>query len=75
MMQDRERSLANASTMSGIGQVIARTAVELHPIAGFASNNPEAIVLNLVEPCLARGRSWGSRWEARPNETCRIKKL
>ena len=58
-----------------IGQVIARTAVELYPIAGFASNNPEAIVLNLVEPCLARGRSWGSRWEARPNETCRIKKL
>jgi len=25
-------------------------------VAGFASNNPEAVVLDLVKPCLARGR-------------------
>jgi|GraSoiStandDraft_30_1057271.scaffolds.fasta_scaffold2376497_1 hypothetical protein len=32
-----------------IGEIIARSVVEPHPFARFASNNPEPIVLDLVQ--------------------------
>jgi hypothetical protein len=41
------------------GQVIARPAVQFHPLAGLASDNPEAIVLDFVQPDGARRRLRG----------------
>jgi len=36
-----------------VGQVLARTAVELHPIAVLARDHAEAVVLDLMQPHLA----------------------
>ena len=35
-----------------VGQVVTRPAVELHPLAFFAGDHPEAVVLDLVHPLL-----------------------
>jgi hypothetical protein len=52
MMQERERSLATASTMSGKRHVrsLPGRLYQFHPLAGLASNLPEAIVLDFVQP-------------------------
>ena len=39
------------------GEVVARTAIEPHPLAVLAGNDAEAIVLDLVQP-LAAGRQF-----------------
>jgi hypothetical protein len=36
-----------------VGQVIARPAVEPHPLSILAGNDPEAIVLDFMQPWLA----------------------
>ena len=33
-----------------VGQVIPRAAVQLHPLADFASDNSKAVVLDFVQP-------------------------
>jgi hypothetical protein len=73
MMKERERSLATASTMEreAIGEIIARSAVEPHPFAGLASNNPEPVVLDLVQPQLPGWRGRGIGGKAWRNETRR----
>ena len=42
-----------------MGQVIARAAIEFHPLLDFASDNPKPVVLDLVQPPLA-GRWFSS---------------
>jgi hypothetical protein len=54
-----------------IGQVIARPAVELHPFAVLARDDAEAVVLDFVQPLLARGRLRSIDREARRNEPSR----
>ena len=49
-------------------EIIARTAIEPHPLAVLASNDAEAIVLDLVQPLAARGQLIGFGWEARRDE-------
>jgi len=39
-----------------VGQIVAWTAVELHPLAGLASDNPKAVLLDLVQPVFAGRR-------------------
>jgi hypothetical protein len=36
-----------------VGQVVTRTAVELHPLANLASDNAETVVLDLMQPISA----------------------
>jgi hypothetical protein len=45
-----------------VRQVIARPAVEAHPIAGLGSNESEAIMLDLVQPDVAGGSTQGCGW-------------
>jgi hypothetical protein len=61
MIKDCERSLATASTIRG-SQVIARSAVEPHPFAGLASNNPEPVVLDFMQPDGGRRAAAGLMW-------------
>jgi hypothetical protein len=42
-----------------LGQIIARPAVEPHPVAILACDNPEAIVLDFVQPQVAGGQLVG----------------
>jgi hypothetical protein len=72
-LQDRERSLAIASTMSGksVGQVITWSAVELHPFAVLARDDAEPVVLDFAQPLYARRRLRGIDGEARRNEPSR----
>ena len=56
MMQERERSRASASTISGKRSV---RSLEPDAIAVLAGDDPEAVVLDLVQPQLARGRVRG----------------
>jgi hypothetical protein len=42
-----------------VGEVVARPAVELHPVAALAGDDPEAVVLDLVQPIIAGGRLRG----------------
>ena len=46
-----------------LGQVIARPAVELDPLVDLASDNPEAVVLDLVQPPPRRKSAAGRWWE------------
>jgi len=45
--QARERLDDQGET---VGQVIARPAVELHPLAVLAGDHPEAVVLDFMQP-------------------------
>ena len=47
------------------------SAVKLRSSSPLASNHSEAVVLDLVHPQLAGGRTKGSCWKARPNEAGR----
>ena len=50
------------------GQVVSRTAVEFHPLAVLAGDDPEAVVLDFVQPQITRRRPWSFSWEARRDE-------
>jgi len=54
-----------------VGQVIARTAVELHPFSTLAGDNSEAVMLDFVQPPLARRRFSGGCGKAGPDKTSR----
>jgi hypothetical protein len=54
-----------------VGQVGARPAVELHPLAFLAGDHPEAVVLDLMQPLFAGRRLWGWGRQARRYETRR----
>ena len=49
-------------------QVVARTAVQLHPLAILAGDYPEAIVFYLVQPLITRWRARGCCGKAWGNE-------
>jgi hypothetical protein len=69
MMQDRERSRASASTIRGNrGVRVARTAIELHPMAILARDDPEPVMLDFVQPRLAGRWVRGGCGEARGDE-------
>jgi hypothetical protein len=42
-----------------LGQVVARSAVELDPLAALAGDHPKTVVLDLVQPHFAGGRARG----------------
>jgi hypothetical protein len=54
-----------------VGEVVARTAIELHPPAVLASDQPEAVVFYLVQPRLAGRWLRGGCRKARRDETRR----
>jgi hypothetical protein len=54
-----------------VGQVVARPAVELHPIAVLARDDPEAVMLDFVQPRLAGRWVRGGCGEARRDEARR----
>jgi hypothetical protein len=72
-MQDRARSRASASTIiwESMRGIIARSAVEAHPYAFLPSYDPEAIMLDFVEPQGTGRRAGSRRREAGGNETGR----
>ena len=49
-------------------EIIAGSAVEPHAIAVFASDEPETVMLDFVQPCLARWRLLGFCWKAGRDE-------
>ena len=69
MMQERERSRASASAISGNCRVRSLPGrLEPHPRAVLAGNDAEAVVLDLMQPDDAGGRSWGFCGQARLDE-------
>src|ERR1700730_5053962 len=54
-----------------IGQVITRPAIELHPFAVLAGDDPKTVVLDFVQPLLASRRLRSIDGEARRNEPSR----
>ena len=50
------------------GEVVARTTIEPHLRGSLASNDAEAIVLDLVQPLAAGRQLIGFGWEARRDE-------
>ena len=42
-----------------VGQAVPRAAIEIHPLAIYAGDHPEAVVLDFVQPLLAGGRLRG----------------
>src|SRR5262249_26899500 len=71
MMQERERSRARVSTISGKREIVAWAAVEPHAAAILAGDDAEAVMLDLVQPSLARWRLLGFCWKAGRDETGR----
>ena len=51
-----------------VGEVIARTTVEPHLCAGLAGDDPEAVVLDFVQPLAAGRQLVGFGWKARRDE-------
>jgi hypothetical protein len=70
MMHDRERRPVSASTIKreAASHVIAGAAVEPHAVAILACDNPEAIVLNFMQPQVAGGQLVGLCRKARRDE-------
>jgi hypothetical protein len=54
-----------------VGQVIARPAIELHPFAVLSGDDPKPVVLDFMQPSLARRRLRTFDGEARRNEPSR----
>jgi hypothetical protein len=50
------------------GQIVARAAIEPHPLAVLARDDTEAVVLDLMKPKRSRRRAWGRHWQARRDE-------
>src|SRR5262249_40643429 len=50
------------------GEIVARTAIEPHPLAVLAGNDAEAVMLDLVQPLAAGRQLIGFGWEARRDE-------
>ena len=67
MMQERERSRGQGlhDQRKAVGEVIAGAAVELHPLAVLAGDDPKAVVLDLVQPKTAVGAVSRPSWPAR----------
>jgi hypothetical protein len=61
-MQERERQRLNDQREAAC-EIIARTAVEPHAVAILACDNPEAIVLDFMQPQVAGGQLVGLLWE------------
>ncbi len=61
MMHEREPKPGDCldDEREAVGQVVAGAAVEPHPLAGLAGNDPEAVVLDFMQPQLAGRRLWG----------------
>ncbi|HYP58055.1 MAG TPA: hypothetical protein VEQ35_07190 [Beijerinckia sp.] len=53
------------------GEVIARTTIEPHPLTVLAGNDAEAVMLDLVQPSVARRQLIGFGWEAGRDEAGR----
>jgi hypothetical protein len=53
-----------------LGKVVAWTAVKFHPFAVLAGYDPEAVVLDFVQPFLTGRWLRGRRGEARRNKAC-----
>src|SRR5262249_251684 len=47
------------------GEIVARAAIEPHPLAVLAGNDAEAVVLDFVQPLAAGWQLIGFGWEAR----------
>jgi CheY-like chemotaxis protein len=73
MMHDRERRRVSASTISGkrASHVIAGAAAKPHAVAILACDNPEAIVLDFMQPQVAGGQLVGLCGKARRDEAGR----
>ena len=58
MMQERARRRARASTIRGkrLVRSLPGTAIELHLLAFLPGDDPEAVVLNFVQPALVGWR-------------------
>jgi hypothetical protein len=54
-----------------VGEVVARTAIEPHPCPVLAGDDPEAVMLDFVNPEAAGGQCVGLGGEARLNEAGR----
>ena len=54
-----------------MSEVVAGSAVQLHPCAVLSGDDPEAVVLDLVQPPLARGRLLGFGGKAGSDEAGR----
>ena len=54
-----------------VGQVIARPAIELHPFAVLSGDDPKPVVLDFMQPSLARRRLRTFDGDARRNEPSR----
>jgi hypothetical protein len=52
-----------------VSQIIPRTALEPHPFAFLAGDDPEAIVLDFVQPNRTVGRPWGHPWGGTAQQT------
>jgi hypothetical protein len=51
-----------------VGEIIARPAIEAHTLANFAGDDPEAVVLDLVQPRRAGRRLWCRHRQTRRDE-------
>ena len=51
-----------------VGEIVARTAIEPHPLASLAGNDAKAVVLDFVQPLAAGRQLIGFGWEARRDE-------
>jgi hypothetical protein len=69
-LRDPDRRRASASTISGnpTCEVVAGTAIELHPPVTLAGDDAEAVVLDLVQPLAAGRQLIGFGREARRDE-------
>ena len=65
-MQDLARSFVHCldNQRKASGQVVSGAAVELYPLTHFSGDNTKTIVLDLVQPLLAAGRSLRSKTSA-----------
>jgi hypothetical protein len=57
--------------LAAAGKLVARPAVEPHPRAVLAGNDPEAVMLDFMQPDGAGGRPWGLGGQARRDEADR----
>jgi len=73
MTQDRGRSRAKElhDQRETICQVIAGPAIEPHPGAVLPGDHPKPVMLDFVQPQLARRRAFGFGGQARRNEAWR----